>query len=151
MGNANVRAAANQDPAFAAAGFFPRAGKDSGRAMTILVVDDEPLIRWSLCQRLEAGGFTAIEAESARQALQRVDDRDDIAVVVLDLKLPDSKDLGLLRSLRQRDGAPEVILMTAHGTDEILEEAVQAGAFRAVSKPFDLDQMVDIVRDAAAK
>jgi DNA-binding NtrC family response regulator len=148
MRNANVRAAASQDSTFAAAGFSPRVGKYSGKAMTVLVVDDEPLIRWSLCQSLEAGGFTAIEAESARQALQRVKERDDIAVVLLDLKLPDSKDLGLLRSLRQGDGAPRIILMTAHGTAEILEEAVRAGAFRAVTKPFDLDHIVEIVRDA---
>jgi len=151
MGNANVRAAANQDSTVTAAGFSPRTGKYSARPMPVLIVDDETLIRWSLAQTLQARGYDVIEADSAREALERLTERDDIGVVLLDLKLPDSKDLSLLRWLRQCYRHSRVILMTAHGTTEVLEEALRAGAFRAVSKPFDLDQMVEIVHDAVAE
>ncbi|HTG98765.1 MAG TPA: response regulator [Vicinamibacterales bacterium] len=116
----------------------------------ILVVDDESLIRWSLAESLEAQGFTVLEAGSACEALACLDQHSDIAVVLLDLKLPDSTDLTLLRRLRRLAPTSRVILMTAHGTAEILDEAVRAGAFRAVGKPFDVEEMVALVRDAIA-
>ncbi len=119
--------------------------------MPVLIVDDEPLIRWSLAESLQARGYDVIEADSARAALERLTEREDIGVVLLDLKLPDSKDLSLLRWVRQCYRHSRVILMTAHGTTEVLQEALGAGAFRAVSKPFDLDQIVEIVHDAATE
>jgi DNA-binding NtrC family response regulator len=118
--------------------------------VSVLIVDDESLIRWSIAESLQAEGFPVLEAASARDALACLDRRDDIGVVLLDLKLPDSNDLGLLRLLRARAPNWRIILMTAHGSSELLEEAVKAGAFRAVGKPFDMDAMVGMVRDAAA-
>lgn len=117
---------------------------------SILIVDDENLIRWSLAQTLEAVGFKVVEAGSARETLDWLEKDGDIGVVLLDLKLPDSSDLSLLRTLRRRAPGWQIILMTAHGTAEILDEAVRAGAFRALGKPFDMGYMVDVVRDAIA-
>lgn len=116
---------------------------------TVLIVDDEALIRWSVAESLEAAGFGVIEAGTAHEALAQVDRRvDDISVAVLDLKLPDSNDLGLLRRIRQVSPRCQIILMTAHGTPEILDEAREAGAFSAISKPFDMARIVGLVRDA---
>ncbi len=117
---------------------------------SILIVDDENLIRWSLAQTLEAEGFEVVEAASARETLDWLEKDGDIGVVLLDLKLPDSSDLSLLRTLRRRAPGWQIILMTAHGTTEILDEAVRAGAFRALAKPFDMGYMVEVVRDAIA-
>lgn len=117
---------------------------------TILIVDDELLIRWAIAQSLEAAGFEVREAGTAREALEWIEKGEDLGVVLLDLKLPDSDDLGLLRTLRQRAPDSQVILMTAHGTAELLEEAMRAGAFLALGKPFDMQYMVDRVRDAIA-
>ena len=116
--------------------------------VSILIVDDESLIRWSIAQSLEAEGFPVLEAATARDALACLGQRNDIGVVLLDLKLPDSNDLSLLRILLHRSPTSRIILMTAHGTADVLEEAVRAGAFRAVGKPFDMDDMVGLVRDA---
>jgi two-component system response regulator PilR (NtrC family) len=118
--------------------------------VSILIVDDESLIRWSIAQSLEAEGFPVFEAATARDALACLGQRKDIGVVLLDLKLPDSSDLSLLRILRHLAPTSRIILMTAHGTSEVLDEAVRAGAYRAVDKPFDMDDMVGIVRDAIA-
>jgi DNA-binding NtrC family response regulator len=118
--------------------------------VSVLIVDDESLIRWSIAESLEAEGFPVLEAASAREALACIDKRDDIGVVLLDLKLPDSSDLGLLRLLRQSAPNWRIILMTAHGSSDLLEEAINAGAFRAVGKPFDMGDMVGMVREAAA-
>jgi DNA-binding NtrC family response regulator len=150
MVKSHVSGVDTQPPALAAAGISPRSCRYSRKMVPILVVDDESLIRWSLAESLEAEGFTVLEAGSAREALACLDQHSDIGVVLLDLKLPDSTDLGLLHRLRLLAPAPRVILMTAHGSAEILEEAIRAGAFRAVGKPFDMDEMVAIVRDAVA-
>lgn len=116
----------------------------------VLIVDDERLIRWSIAETLEAEGFPVLEACSAREAVACIDRRDDIGVVLLDVKLPDSSDLTLLRLLKQRAPNWQIILMTAHGSADLFEEAVTAGAFRAVGKPFDMEDLVGIVREAAA-
>ena len=119
--------------------------------VTILVVDDEPLIRWAVREGLEAAGFAVVEAGTAREALQSFGDgAARAAVALLDLKLPDSDDLSLLRRILTTAPGCRVIMMTAHGTPEILAEAVRDGAFATLSKPFDLNSMVGIVRDAVA-
>jgi len=150
MEKSNVFALIGQPSMPAPAGISPRSCRYSPNMLPILVVDDESLIRWSLAESLEAEGFTVLEAGSAREALACLDTHHDIGVVLLDLKLPDSTDLTLLRRLRCLAPTSQIVLMTAHGTAEILEEAVRAGAFCAVGKPFDIDDMVAIVRDAIA-
>ena len=106
---------------------------------TILIVDDEPLIRWAVREGLEGAGYTVLEAGTAREALQiLLDGGAGTALALLDLKLPDSDDLSLLRRVRQQSPACRVIMMTAHGTPEILAEAVREGAVGTIAKPFDL-------------
>jgi two-component system, NtrC family, response regulator AtoC len=114
----------------------------------ILIVDDEALIRWSVSESLEAAGYQVVEAGTAGEALRAIDGSRDISLVVLDLKLPDSSDLGLLRRIRSAVPGSHVILMTAHGTPEILEDARRLGACEVLEKPFDLRQIVDVVNHA---
>lgn len=117
---------------------------------TILVVDDEPLIRWAVREGLEGAGYAVIEAGSAREAIDSLNDGGaGVAVALLDLKLPDSDDLSLLRLVRRQAPGCRVIMMTAHGTPEILAEAVREGAVGTIAKPFDLMRVVGMIRDAA--
>jgi DNA-binding NtrC family response regulator len=150
MEKSNVFVIADRPPSVSPVGFSPRSCRYSPRMASVLIVDDESLIRWSIAETLQAEGFPVLEAGSAREALACIDRRDDIGVVLLDLKLPDSSDLSLLRLLKQRAPAWRIILMTAHGSADLLEEAVAAGAFRAMGKPFDMEDMLGIVREAAA-
>ena len=117
---------------------------------TVLVVDDEPLIRWAVREGLESAGFHVVEAATAREALTVLEGSAPVAVALLDVRLPDSDDLGLLRRVLHDAPSCRVIVMTAHGTPELLGEARQAGAFGTVSKPFDMAGMVDLVRSAGA-
>jgi DNA-binding NtrC family response regulator len=118
---------------------------------TVLIVDDEMLIRWAVAESLSAVGFDVLVAGSAAEALDHVARRvADIAVALLDLKLPDSHDFALLRRIRTLAPRCQIILMTADGRPGILAEAVQAGAFCAVAKPFDMHHMAGLVRQAAA-
>ncbi len=117
--------------------------------ITILVVDDEPLIRWAVREGLESAGFGVVEAGTAREALQSLSEgTGGAAVALLDLKLPDSDDLSLLRRILAAAPECRVIMMTAHGTPELLAEAVAAGAFGTIAKPFDLGRVVGMVRAA---
>ena len=116
----------------------------------VLVVDDEALIRWSLAESLTNAGYHVLEAPDRQSALQQFSQaRCSVCVVLLDLRLPDSQDLGLLRQIRQIAPDCRVIVMTAHGTPELVDEAMRGGAFRVVDKPFDLNLMIDLVAKAA--
>lgn len=115
----------------------------------VLVVDDEALIRWSLAESLTKAGYHVLEAEDRESALGFFEPAPaGVCVVLLDLRLPDSQDLGLLRQIRRRSPACRVIIMTAHGTPELVDEAMRMGAFRVVDKPFDLDLIVGLVGEA---
>src|SRR5215831_11424052 len=105
MEKSNVFAIAGRSPSVSRGGFSPRSCRYSPRMASVLIVDDESLIRWSIAESLEAEGFPVLEAASAGEALACIDRRADIGVVLLDLKLPVSSDLSLLRRLKQR--APE--------------------------------------------
>ena len=117
---------------------------------TVLVVDDEPLIRWAVREILEDAGYGVVEAGSAREAMSRIAEAGGhlLAVALLDLRLPDSDDLSLLRRVRDEAPGCQVIIMTAHGTPEILRDALTQGAFGTISKPFDLTSIVGMVQAA---
>jgi DNA-binding NtrC family response regulator len=119
--------------------------------VTILVVDDEPLIRWALRETLEAAGYCVLEAGSAREAISRISHLDghSLKVALLDLRLPDSDDLSLLHRVRTDVPNCQVIVMTAHGTPDILRDALDQGAFDTLSKPFDLSRILGLVQAAA--
>jgi DNA-binding NtrC family response regulator len=119
---------------------------------SVLIVDDEALIRWSVAESLESAGHEVLEAGSAAEALRLVDSGNHgIGVALLDLRLPDSSDLGLLRRIRQTAPDCQIILMTAHGTSDVLDEALRAGAFAVLTKPFDMDSVVNLVDRAGLK
>jgi DNA-binding NtrC family response regulator len=115
----------------------------------VLVVDDEALIRWSLSESLTESGYPvhlAASGSEARAALAACAGRP--LVVLLDLRLPDVRDLSLLREiLALRPDAP-VIMLTAHGSAEDEADAMRAGAFRFVLKPFDVPEIVRLVGEA---
>jgi two-component system, NtrC family, response regulator AtoC len=106
---------------------------------TILVVDDEPLIRWSLAERLRADGYEVIEAPTGRDALERVPDGVDL--VLLDYKLPDIDGVSVLRTIKEHDPDILVVLLTAYATIETAVEAMKIGAYHFANKPFNLDDI----------
>ena len=111
----------------------------------VLVVDDEPLIRWSVTESLSDLGLVVEEASDATSALRTVTNAArPFDVVVLDLRLPDMDDLSLLGTLRQLIPGASLILMTAFGTPEIIAEATALGA-TVLGKPFELDELKRLV------
>jgi DNA-binding NtrC family response regulator len=113
---------------------------------TILVVDDEPLIRWTLSERLTQDGATVVEADTAKSALARFGP--DIDLVLLDFKLPDSDGLQVLRQMKAADADVPVILLTAFSSIETAVEAMKQGAYHYANKPFNLDELSLVVGKA---
>ena len=107
----------------------------------ILVVDDEPLIRWSVAESLSDLGFDVEQAGDAAAALRIVTTAvNPFEVVVLDLRLPDMRDLSLLGTLRQLMPETRLVLMTAFASPEIVDAAVALGA-AVINKPFEIDEL----------
>jgi DNA-binding NtrC family response regulator len=118
-------------------------------ATTVLVVDDEPLIRWSVGERLRAEGYEVLEAADARAAVALFERGADI--VLLDSKLPDVGCMAVLRNLIDRDPHVRVILMTADAGLESTADALTNSGFPRANKPFMLDEIVSLVKRPAAE
>ena len=118
-------------------------------APSVLVVDDEALIRWTLAETLADRGYTVTEAGDARMAVAAIERAGKpFDVVLLDFRLPDSADLRLLETVRRLTPNSQVILITAHNSPELAQGAAALGAYRVISKPFEVDSLATLVNQA---
>jgi DNA-binding NtrC family response regulator len=113
----------------------------------ILVVDDEQLVRWSLTQALEAAGYHVEQACDAKEALEAAR-RETPDLVLLDYRLPDQTGLEVLRKLRKATPRLPVVMITAHASVGGAVEAMKEGAYDYVSKPFEIDDVIQTVARA---
>lgn len=122
---------------------------NSAAHLRVLVVEDETLIRWSIAETLAQEGHSVVEAGDARTAVEALTEAaEPIDVVLLDYRLPDSNDLGLLANIRRLQPESAVVMMTAFGTPEVTKGARELGAYGVVSKPFDIHGLGSLVKAA---
>jgi two-component system response regulator HydG len=113
----------------------------------VMVVDDDPGVRFTLREILESEGLHVEEAADGAAALERLEAfRPDL--VLADLRMPRMDGMELLRRITARAPAPRVVLVTAHGSERQAVEAIKAGAFDYFRKPFDVDELLAVVRRA---
>src|SRR5438552_2420151 len=117
---------------------------------TLLLVDDEQKIRRVLGQALRAEGHEVIEAAGAREAQRMLADR-TVDVLIIDNLMPDMTGLDVIRELvasTPEAERPQILMMTAHATIESAIEAMKLGALDFLQKPFEVDELLVVVRRA---
>ena len=113
----------------------------------VLIVDDEPNLRKILAAQLSRDGYEVMLAEDGEQGLALLKEH-HIDLVVTDLKMPKVDGMTLLReALREQPNLP-IVMITAHGTVDTAVEALKLGAFDYLTKPFDKDEVRQVVAKA---
>lgn len=113
----------------------------------ILIVDDDPEMRRVLADFLQGEGFLVDQAADGTEALRQVRE-EHFESVVLDKNLPGESGLDILPRLRAMIPDTPVILITAFGDERTCEEAFTQGTYDILLKPFDMDDLLDVLRQA---
>ncbi|MFB3887202.1 MAG: sigma-54-dependent transcriptional regulator [Thermodesulfobacteriota bacterium] len=111
----------------------------------ILVVDDEPILRNSLQVALRTSGYKVLTARTGEEGLEQFQ-RENPDLVLLDHWLPGINGDEVLRRIKEEDSEIPVIIMTAQGSIEMAVSSMKMGAFDFLVKPFDLDQVEDLIK-----
>src|SRR4051794_18121365 len=119
----------------------------SGRAATILIVEDDAAMRMMLREALEEDGYNAEAVGGGRAGIERVK-QGGVDLVISDVKMPDLDGLDMLREIKAVAPSPHVITITAFGSIDTAIRAVKLGAFDHITKPFDVDQLILSVQKA---
>jgi DNA-binding NtrC family response regulator len=114
---------------------------------SILIVEDEKILRISLADALKAEGYTVLAVDNGSEALAVLAEG-EFSLVITDIRLPGAGGADVLRVSIAESPATPVIMMTAYGSIKDAVEAMRAGAFDYVTKPFDLDEMLVTVHKA---
>jgi len=113
----------------------------------ILVIDDDKLIRWSLSQRLSKEGYEVETAEFGREGLDKFRDFTP-DLTLLDLKIPDLDGMEILKKIKTLDEGTLVVVITAFGEIDSAVSAIKLGAYDYIKKPFNVDEMMHLIRKA---
>ncbi len=117
----------------------------NGRVGHVLVVDDDASLLQALSISLGAKGYAVDVARSGEEGLERLGARTD--VVLLDLGLPGLDGVEVIREMRRASAIPIIVLSARHQAAS-KAEALGAGADAYVTKPFDMDELFAVLRDA---
>jgi CheY-like chemotaxis protein len=114
----------------------------------VLLVDDDPGVRFALTEVLRDRGFQVVGASSGSQALALLSGVD---VVVTDLSMPGMDGLELVSHIAAYAPRLPVILLTAHGSEHLVRIASSRGARGCLSKPFDIDDLARVIEQVSAR
>lgn len=116
----------------------------------ILVIDDENLIRWSLCATLEGENYEVHIADSAETATELTRDM-DFDLIITDYRLEKENGLEFSRKIKSRSPNTIVFMLTAYGTEELRSRAVGIGVEAFFDKPFDMSSLTKEVKRCLSK
>ncbi len=116
----------------------------------ILIADDEKNLRAVLCNELSREGYFAEGAETGSKALEILE-RGEHDVLLLDLNMPGLGGIDVLRKVKGFESAPEVIILTAHGTISAAVEAMKLGAYDFLTKPIKIEELGVVIEKAFEK
>lgn len=113
----------------------------------ILVADDEPSMRLNMVELLEDEGYTLLQASDGAEAVRLALEYHPL-VVLMDIKMPELSGIEALKAIKKKAPAMPVIMFTAFGSNEKPIEAMKAGAFDYLEKPFEIDEFLAVIRKA---
>jgi CheY-like chemotaxis protein len=118
---------------------------DGERPLTVLVVEDEAVIRFDIAYQLEAAGFTVLQASTADHAIAILERQNDIRLVFTDVHMPGSMD-GLRLAACVRDRWPPIHLIVTSGQRRVAEEKLPPGS-RFVEKPYQSHHVIQAIAE----
>lgn len=116
---------------------------------SILIIDDEPLMRISMSDALEAEGYSIDSAESGGDGLEALKSK-AYDIVITDLKLPEVDGLQILKNCKNLLPRAKVLMITAYGSVETAVEAMKQGAYDYIKKPFSMDELILMIKRLVA-
>jgi DNA-binding NtrC family response regulator len=116
----------------------------------LLLTDDEEGYVHVLANRLSKRNIDVTKTYSGEQAIQALR-KEDFDVAVLDLKMEDMDGIEVLKILKKMDPRLEVIMLTGHGSEQAARDGMEHGAFDYLTKPCELEDLLDKIREAAKK
>lgn len=138
-----------KEPASAA----PENAKESPSIYSILIVDDDAALRGALGSTLDMQGYTVLEAESRKTALEVLAVNEDVAVIILDLGMPPAvhsteEGLQVIRAVSGMMHAAKIIVLTGQDQEQSALEAIREGAFDFLAKPASINDILKAVSRA---
>ncbi len=116
---------------------------------TILVIDDQPGIRRLLMEVLTEEGYAVHTAANGYEGIQKVNELKP-HLILMDMKMPGMDGIETLRELKRMNQADKVIMMTAYGELELVNQAKELGAYAYITKPFDIIALCTIISNQLA-
>lgn len=117
----------------------------------VLIADDEVGFVETFGERLELRNFEISKALSGKEALQVLEEKENVEVVILDVKMPGMDGIETLTEIKRKKPLVEVIMLSGHADVESAIEGMKQGAFDYLMKPVDMDQIIAKVTEAAIK
>jgi DNA-binding NtrC family response regulator len=117
---------------------------------SVLIVDDEPIVRESIRDWLKDAGYQVATAESGEEALEMIE-KQDFSVVVLDVRLPGKTGVRVLKEIKGLKPQIKSIIITAYPSAELAAEAIKLGAVDYLIKPVVPDDLERLIRETLLK
>lgn len=118
--------------------------------INLLFVDDEEDFLEAMTKRLEARDFNVIPINRGDKAIEAAKNN-DIDVALVDLKMPGIDGEETLKALKKQHQWMEIIILTGHGSIDSAIECTKSGAYSYLQKPCDIDQLLQVLREAFQK
>ncbi len=116
----------------------------------IMVVDDEKLVRWSISSGLERDHHEVFCAQSGEEAIEKAKE-ENFDLVITDFKMPGMNGAELLEQLKKLNPETKVVVLTAYSEELSMRRAMKLGACEYIEKPFVVDEIRELVKNALSK
>ena len=108
--------------------------------MKILIAEDEPLMRKTICMKLEKDGYAIISCADGKEAIQKIEEEKP-DLVITDMMLPYASGFEIIKFAKDNNSAIPVIVLSALGQENTVENAFELGADDYITKPFNLNEL----------